>query len=106
MSVLYSAAKDNADVQIVRKDVPSADSGSLHTLIYEPKDCTGNTPKRKYLKIYVKDADTAQIPYLSPMEAPSLSGLLNEIMKKRLRYFLKNLSISVGSGAEADKKAI
>ena len=30
---------------------------------------------RKYLKMYVKGLDTAQIPYLSPMEAPSLSGL-------------------------------
>lgn len=30
---------------------------------------------RKYLKMYVKDLDTTQIPYLSPMEAPSLSGL-------------------------------
>lgn len=30
---------------------------------------------RKYLKMYVKDLDTAQILYLSPMEAPSLSGL-------------------------------
>ena len=30
---------------------------------------------RKYLKMYVKDLDTAQIPYLSPMEAPSLSDL-------------------------------
>lgn len=30
---------------------------------------------RKYLKMYVKDLDTAQLPYLSPMEAPSLSGL-------------------------------
>ena len=30
---------------------------------------------RKYLKMYVKDLDTAQIPYLSPMEAPSLSAL-------------------------------
>ena len=30
---------------------------------------------RKYLKMYVKDLNTAQIPYLSPMEAPSLSSL-------------------------------
>ena len=30
---------------------------------------------RKYLKMYVKDLDAAQLPYLSPMEAPSLSGL-------------------------------
>lgn len=30
---------------------------------------------RKYLKMYVKDLDVAQVPYLSPMEAPSLSGL-------------------------------
>ncbi len=30
---------------------------------------------RKYLKMYVKELDAAQLPYLSPMEAPSLSGL-------------------------------
>lgn len=29
----------------------------------------------KYLNMYVKGLDTAQIPYLSPIEAPSLSGL-------------------------------
>lgn len=30
---------------------------------------------RKYLKMYVKDLDAAQIPYLSPMEASSLAGM-------------------------------
>ena len=30
---------------------------------------------RKYLKMYVKDLRTEQLPYLSPLEAPSLSDM-------------------------------
>lgn len=30
---------------------------------------------RKYIKMYVKDLNTEQIPYLSPLEAPSLSDM-------------------------------
>ena len=44
MGVLYGAEKDDADIRIVRKEIPSADGDSLRTLIYTPTDCTGNTP--------------------------------------------------------------
>ena len=43
--------------------------------LYTDTPMCSSKDMRKYLKMYVKDLDTAQIPYLSPMEAPTLTDL-------------------------------
>lgn len=42
---------------------------------YTDTPMCNNRDMRKYIKMYVKNLNTEQIPYLSPLEAPSLSDM-------------------------------
>lgn len=57
---------------------------------------------RKYLKMYVKELDAAQIPYLSPMEASSLSGLPPAYVEVAQYDCLRDEGIAYAKALEQD----
>ena len=57
---------------------------------------------RKYLKMYVKELDAAQIPYLSPMEASSLSGLPPAYIEVAQYDCLRDEGIAYAKALERD----